>query len=305
MAAPPSPPIPGTVNVPVQLEPRDGDVFLTPDELSRLSLFQLIRGGNRRPRFGNFPGAARLRHYHSGEQIWRQGEVGHSAFYILTAEDLGKLEAGHPEVRGQWDRPPDGTPAHEEASVHLGVAPSPVKPEPRSGWSRLFGRQSGTAHVSASQDADTHGRKLYSLFARDREAYFHLASRKSAPVGQVLVKQSWVPEEVPAAATAAIPRSEILVTPPREGEDKKGGLYKGDHFWPFAVGKDGKRYKATKLAGLFLMLKLDPRTPGTDAGWLYGTVTPDGKKVTSVGRVESCMKCHQEAKHDRLFGLQP
>ena len=160
----------------------------------------------------------------------------------------------------------------------------------------------GTAHVSASKDADTHGRKLYSLFARDRDAYFFHGSGKSAPIGQVLVKQSWLPEEVPAKG--GIARDEILVTPPPEGSDKKRGLSLGDHFWPYATGKDGKRYKATKLAGLFIMLKLDPKTPGTDAGWIYSTVTPDGKKVTAVGRVESCMKCHQDAKNDRLFGLQ-
>jgi hypothetical protein len=51
------------------------------------------------------------------------------------------------------------------------------------------------------------------------------------------------------------------------------------------------------------MFKLEPGTPGTDAGWVYGTVTPDGKQVTSAGRVESCMGCHQDAPHDRLFGL--
>ena len=32
------------------------------------------------------------------------------------------------------------------------------------------------------------------------------------------------------------------------------------------------------------------------------TVSTDGE-VTSVGRVESCMNCHQEADNDRLFGL--
>ena len=35
---------------------------------------------------------------------------------------------------------------------------------------------------------------------------------------------------------------------------------------------------------------------------MYGTVTADGKKVTSAGRVASCMKCH-ETKATRLFGL--
>ena len=51
------------------------------------------------------------------------------------------------------------------------------------------------------------------------------------------------------------------------------------------------------------MVKLDPSTPDTDAGWVYGTVSADGKQVNASGRIASCMKCHQQAKHDRLFGL--
>ena len=53
------------------------------------------------------------------------------------------------------------------------------------------------------------------------------------------------------------------------------------------------------------MFKAPPRTIGTDNGWVYGTVTSDGKTVTSAGRVATCMNCHKEAKHDRLFGLVP
>jgi hypothetical protein len=33
-------------------------------------------------------------------------------------------------------------------------------------------------------------------------------------------------------------------------------------------------------------------------------VTPDGKQVTSAGRVASCLECHRRAPHDRLFGAQ-
>jgi hypothetical protein len=54
---------------------------------------------------------------------------------------------------------------------------------------------------------------------------------------------------------------------------------------------------------LFIMLKLDPNATNTDDGWVYGTVTPDAKTVTSAGKVASCMKCHVDAKTDRLFGL--
>ena len=49
---------------------------------------------------------------------------------------------------------------------------------------------------------------------------------------------------------------------------------------------------------------LDPKTPGTDDGWVYGTVSADGKTVTSAGRVDSCMRCH-ETRKDRVFGIYP
>jgi cytochrome P460 len=163
--------------------------------------------------------------------------------------------------------------------------------------------RAATAHVSASKDSETHGRKLYSLFAKDRRAY--LALFKTAPVGQVLVKQSWVPEEARGVRPSQ-PRfldKEVIVTPPFGGAGDRRLWHQRDHFYPYATDKQGKVYKAARQADLFIMLKLDPETKDTDQGWVYGTVTPDGKKVTSAGRVESCMKCHQQAKHDRLFGL--
>jgi hypothetical protein len=112
-----------------------------------------------------------------------------------------------------------------------------------------------------------------------------MANNKTAPVGQVLVKQAWIPKAVPASE----------VDPDKASSESLA--------WPYAR-KGGKVYRATKQADLFIMVKLDPETPGTDDGWVYGTVTPDGKKVTSAGRVESCMRCHQETKHDRQFGLR-
>jgi hypothetical protein len=55
---------------------------------------------------------------------------------------------------------------------------------------------------------------------------------------------------------------------------------------------------------LFIMFKLAPDTPGTDDGWVYGNVTPDGR-VTAGGRINRCMRCHtrDEDARDRMFGL--
>ena len=65
------------------------------------------------------------------------------------------------------------------------------------------------------------------------------------------------------------------------------------------------------------MLKFDPKTPNTDNGWVYGTVTPSNEtsangttgekgqfKVTSAGKIASCIACHESAEHDRVFGLK-
>jgi hypothetical protein len=47
-----------------------------------------------------------------------------------------------------------------------------------------------------SSDDATHGRKLYSLFARDREEYVSMTPLSTNAVGQIVVKQSWMPELV-------------------------------------------------------------------------------------------------------------
>ena len=146
-----------------------------------------------------------------------------------------------------------------------------------------------------------HARKLYVLYAKDPVAYGAPKSgfppeipkihpgpaRRLAKVTQVVVKQAWKPEKL-----AALPKRDLRnIINPGWG---KSGLR--------PLQKDGGWYRANQLAGLYIMLKLDPKTPDTDRGWVYGTVTPDGK-VTSAGRVESCMKCHVKAKKDRLFGI--
>ena len=166
----------------------------------------------------------------------------------------------------------------------------------------------GVARVSASKDEETHGQKLYSLFARNRWDYILRGPAKTAAVGQVVVKQSWVPEEITDPALKPAPkidRSKIVTAknPAFDPKDPNADPFsKNDHFYPYAW-KGDKVFKAAKQADLFIMMKLDPKTPDTDEGWVYATVTSDGKTVTAAGKIESCMKCHVEAKMDRLFGL--
>ncbi len=165
-------------------------------------------------------------------------------------------------------------------------------------WAPWLCRQPlpGQARFSRSADESTHGRKLYSVFASNRNAYLSGTTQPS-PIGQVIVKESWVPEDVKIQDQLGLVGQKPAVLLQRQD------LTKNDHFDPYAR-KDGKLYKAAQKSALFIMMRLDPKTPGTDDGWVYGTVTADGKTVTSAGRVDSCMRCH-ETRKDRLFGLQP
>jgi len=142
---------------------------------------------------------------------------------------------------------------------------------------------------SFSKDESTHGQKLYFLYAWDAAAYLtekradhrkkdHLAPvYEKKPAEQALIKQSWtvVDAKLPAA-----------------GEDKS-----------CFITKDGKLFRTGERKDLFVMVKLEAQTEGTDPGWVYGTVTPDFKSVTSSGRVASCMACHEKAGDGRLFGF--
>ncbi|MBC7997955.1 MAG: cytochrome P460 family protein [Leptolyngbya sp.] len=125
------------------------------------------------------------------------------------------------------------------------------------------------ARMSTSADLSTHGKKIYYLFAKDRNAY---VNQSADQIGQIIVKESWMP-------------------PAGSKEDRLDNT-------------TGSAKVPTKKQDLFIMMKLDPKSADTDDGWVYGTVTPDGKEVTSAGRVQSCMTCHTNAQHGRLFGLK-
>jgi hypothetical protein len=146
---------------------------------------------------------------------------------------------------------------------------------------------------SAAGDSRTHGRKLYWLFVKNPSEY--PPQEVTSPVGQVVVKEAWLPEQVDDKA----PRKPVI-RKVRVG-DGATALEREESFIPY-LRRDGHFYHAAEKASLFIMFKLDPKTPGTDEGWVYGTVSADGKRVNSAGRVESCMRCHKDAPHDRLFG---
>lgn len=132
--------------------------------------------------------------------------------------------------------------------------------------------------MSASKEASTHGRKLYYTFTDDASAYANLRNRTGVtnPIGRVVVKESRAPVRAADGARDADTRT-----------------------------MDGIRYQAGIALGLFIMFKVDPTTPGTDAGWVYGSISADGREVLSAGNLEACTRCHKLAQNDRLFGPEP
>ncbi len=143
--------------------------------------------------------------------------------------------------------------------------------------------------VSNSSDKNTHGKKLYLLFAAKKNYYDH-AKKHTSPVGQAIVKESWEAVE----AVNSMPHVDALKnTITKHSSGKHVSMY---------ASKGGKSYHAGKQKELFIMYKLSPQTKGTDKGWVYGTVTANGKTVTGSGRLQNCMKCHKKAGVDRLFG---
>src|SRR5262245_39073098 len=70
------------------LEEREGDIHLLPRQYLKLSLFGQLR---KAPDLDKFPGAVVVRRYRRKEELFRQGEPGWTAFYILTGEDVVTL----------------------------------------------------------------------------------------------------------------------------------------------------------------------------------------------------------------------
>jgi hypothetical protein len=121
-----------------------------------------------------------------------------------------------------------------------------------------------------------HRRKLYFLSSSDNAGYE--SSSMTPPVGFAIVKEAF--EGIAPTDTA-----------------------------PAVAGKGAETYALGPRADWFVMAKVaEPDAApadlsGTDAGWIYGTMAPDGT-VTGAGALASCIGCHDE-RPGRLFGLRP
>lgn len=73
-----------------ELAPRAGDEILRSDELQQFELFANLK----KPiSVEKFPGSIVLRRFRKGDVICRQGDHGHSAFYVVRGGDMQKLHA--------------------------------------------------------------------------------------------------------------------------------------------------------------------------------------------------------------------
>lgn len=146
--------------------------------------------------------------------------------------------------------------------------------------------------VSSAPEGVAHGRKLYTLRIADFVAYAQATGSDATPKGHAHTAQT-----IDGVSQAVV---KVSYEPLTE---------KPEHPIAFGVGSvtdHGTTYWPGRPRDLFIMYQ--PTTAGadieTDAGWLYGTVSPDGKTVTSAGKVVSCMHCHARAPHGRLFGVR-
>jgi CRP-like cAMP-binding protein len=71
------------------LEVHDSDIHLSPKQYTKLSLFATLK---KPPTLEKFPGALVVRRYRRGEELFRQGEAGWTAFYILPVNDVLLLQ---------------------------------------------------------------------------------------------------------------------------------------------------------------------------------------------------------------------
>lgn len=228
-------------------------------------------------------------------------------FAVVAVHSPGEPEGVVPEplpfatellraIRGyeEWERPTD----RHLVAPQMCRRPPPVQ----------------SAAISIAIDSSPHGRKLYYLYVRVPTVEELIPPSEGRTVGSIRTTRMYgsVPADPQAFGQVIVKKSFVAeevdydeITMPRNAPiwylmDGRQTTVAGH-----AVDVQAKRaYRAGEQRELFVMMKLDPATPGTDNGWVYGVLSPDGKQVLNSGRIESCMECHVNAPHDRLFGLK-
>lgn len=143
---------------------------------------------------------------------------------------------------------------------------------------------SSSPRFSETPPGTTHGRKLFHLYASDPDAYDSVLNDRDDGRALALVKEVRLPIVLPGSGDFASLRRHdaagIAVSP-----------------------EDGRRYTPGEVVALFIMSRSeDVDRQGKDDGWVYGIVDPDEQRVIEAGLIESCVGCHRQAPHGRVFG---
>lgn len=162
---------------------------------------------------------------------------------------------------------------------------------------------------SESDPSGPHAEKLYLVHAYDATSYAGVDYSNDRQGGMVFAEPD--PEDPQQFfRDVALPElsrewQQILVkeafVPTLAGEELTTELA-GQPSYVASAERGESSWLPGESAGLFLMLRTARDTPGTDEGWVYATVHPDGA-VGEVGEISSCADCHRRAGDDRMFGL--
>jgi hypothetical protein len=147
----------------------------------------------------------------------------------------------------------------------------------------------GGEHISRAAKA-THDGKLFRLWAYDLDAYGVAAGwiDRAGGSGTPTSRGTMLPE------FAQVLVKESFVAEPWHPGDKS-------EFGAHHAMRDGKPFRPGDPIGLFVMLQLATPRDGTDDGWIYGTVAPDGT-VSPASDSGMCRDCHA-TRPNRVFGI--
>jgi hypothetical protein len=191
--------------------------------------------------------------------------------------------------------------------------------------------------MSSADPGSPHADKLYLLYATPPSAYVSAIGRLPADAGVDTTQPLAVVKEAFVALPATPEEARIYEAQKKHSEyyNKRDKEWRKTHKdmpppdpneppnpqlpkpWDQYATVDGKLYSKGPLYALFIMLKCAEDTPDTDRGWVYATAAPVPRAdtapdqptagpvvITSMGKIESCMECYVESKHDRLLGTR-
>ena len=193
--------------------------------------------------------------------------------YLMAMTAFAAEPASSPELHGQL---------REIAGKYL--KSQLVNPGPMVAPTRCW-RPPTEVLLSEAKKEQAHGGKLFYLFAKDAESLRQKEKVKIQLAGQFLVKETW--EAVPV---------------PKGNNHRSSSEHASGQYLANTVMKDGFRLTTGKPKDLYIMLKQSEASDDNDAGWIYAVLSRDGQTVHKAGRIQSCIDCHEDAKHDRILG---